>query len=97
MRHIKKGNEKMKLTQEMIDAGLPVGKHFTGCGTGLYVKVNKGGSTQWVQRVVVNGKRREMGMGSPRYVPLEDATITAKANKIICMRGGDPIEVRNMS
>ena len=97
MNHIKKGTDKMKLTQEMIDAGLTVGKHFTGCGTGLYVKVNKGGSTQWVQRVTVNGKRREMGMGSPRYIPLKDAMITAKANKIICMKGGDPIEIRNMS
>jgi hypothetical protein len=92
-----KGNDKMKLTQEMIDAGLPVGKHFAGCGTGLYVKVNKSGSSQWVQRVYVNKKRREMGMGSPRYIPLADAVITAKANKIICMKGGDPIDIRDMS
>lgn len=97
MNYIENENDKMKLTQEMIDAGLPVGKHFAGCGTGLYVKVNKGGSMQWVQRVYVNGKRREMGMGSPLYIPLDDAIIAAKANKIICMKGGDPIEVRNMS
>ena len=92
-----KGTGKMKLTQEMINAGLPVGKHFAGCGTGLYVKVNRGGSSQWVQRLYVNKKRREMGMGSPKYIPLSDAIITAKANKIICMKGGDPIVVRNMS
>ena len=87
----------MKLTQEIIDNGLEAGKHFVGCGNGLYLKVNPKGSQQWVQRIYVNGKRREMGLGSPQYVTLLEAISAARANKEICYRGGDPIEVRKSS
>lgn len=84
-----------KLTQEMIDAGLPPGKHCDGAG--LWLVVRPGGGAQWVLRVTVNGKRREMGLGGVDYMPLDEARAAAKSYRTIAKRGGDPIQVRNMS
>jgi hypothetical protein len=89
--------KKFKITQEQIDDGLPAGKHFVGGGTGLLLRVYPNGSSQWVARVTVRGRRREMGLGSPLYVTLEEAVDQCRANKAICIRGGDPIEIRKLS
>lgn len=84
-----------RLTQEMIDAGLPVGRHCDGAG--LWLVVRDDGGAQWVLRVTVRGKRREMGLGGIGYMPLDEARSAAKAYTMIAKRGGDPIEVRKMS
>ena len=85
-----------KLTQEQVDdENLPIGKYFDGHG--LILRVDKQRRKQWVLRITVQGRRREMGLGSPRYVSLEEARGMAKAYTTIAKRGGDPIEVRNMS
>ena len=34
-----------------------------GDGNGLYLQVAKGGSKSWIQRIVINGKRRNIGLG----------------------------------
>ena len=46
---------------------LPEGRHCDGDGLWLYVK---GGSRAWVVRKDVNGKRREVGLGSAANVSL---------------------------
>ena len=84
-----------RLTQEMIDAGLPVGKHCDGAG--LWLVVRDDGGAQWVLRVTVHGRRREMGLGGVDYMPLDEARIASRAYTMIAKRGGDPIEVRKMS
>ena len=84
-----------RLTQEMINEGLPVGKHCDGAG--LWLIVREDGGAQWVLRVTVHKKRREMGLGGISYMSLEEARTAAKAYTIIAKRGGDPIEVRKMS
>ena len=64
---------------------LPVGKHCDGAGLWL-VKRDDGGA-QWVNRVVVSGKRREMGLGSINVVSLQAARIMAKRNAILAKSG----------
>ena len=37
---------------------------------GLFLKVEPGGSRRWVQRIVIQGKRRDIGLGSWPLVSL---------------------------
>ena len=43
------------------------GKSFDGHG--LFLRVQPNGARQWVQRIVIRGKRRELGLGSPPWSP----------------------------
>jgi hypothetical protein len=59
-------------------------------GNGLYLKVDKRGAKRWIQRIVINGKRRDIGLGSALIVSLADARTIALNNKRIVLSGGDP-------
>ncbi len=37
---------------------------FYADGNGLYLKVEATGAKRWVQRIVIHGKRRDIGLGS---------------------------------
>ena len=54
---------------------LPAGKHADGGGLWL-VKRDDGGG-KWIYRYTIRGKRREMGLGSIRFVPLKKARAEA--------------------
>ena len=54
------------------------GKHFDGHG--LFLRVQHNGARQWVQRIVIQGKRCELGLGSPPLVPLATARALAMEN-----------------
>ncbi|MDV7201479.1 tyrosine-type recombinase/integrase [Roseovarius sp. 10] len=68
------------------------GKYYDG--NGLFLRVEKTGSRRWVQRVTINGKRREIGLGSADLVPLAEARNTAIEYRRIARSGGDPMAVR---
>ena len=34
-----------------------------GDGNGLYLNISKGGSKSWIQRLTIEGSRRNMGLG----------------------------------
>lgn len=76
------------LTAQAVKAAREPGKYFDG--NGLYLLVRKNGSQAWVQRIVIQGKRSELGLGSPILVPLSAARDTALANRRIAVAGGDP-------
>ena len=40
------------------------GLHFVGSVQGLALQVTAGGARSWTRRVVIGGKRRDMGLGS---------------------------------
>jgi integrase len=61
-----------------------------GDGNGLYLFVQKGGGRSWMQRLVVNGVRRDIGLGSVRFVTLAEARDQAYENRKTARRGGDP-------
>ena len=71
----------------------PVGKHNDGSGLWLY-KRHDGGS-QWILRVVVNGRRREMGLGGYPAVRLKDARELAALWRQQAKLGNDPIKLRD--
>lgn len=55
------------------------GKYFVGHG--LILRVDKSGAKRWVQRIVVNGKRTEIGLGSVSLMSLAEAREVALGNR----------------
>ena len=47
---------------------------------GLFLNIAKGGSKSWLQRITIDGKRREIGLGGYPAVSLTDARKTALSN-----------------
>lgn len=80
------------LTAKSVQAATEPGKYFDGHG--LYLRIDKAGSRAWVQRIVIQGKRRELGLGSPDFVSLADARLTAYENRKLARAGGDPLQER---
>lgn len=78
-------------TKKVRDATLP-GRY--GDGNGLYLHVRDGGSRQWIVRVTVQGKRRDIGLGSVDTVTLEEAREAATEMRRAAKRGMDPIAER---
>ena len=60
-------------------------------GNGLYLEVDASGARRWVQRLVIRGKRRDIGLGSARLVSLAEAREVALANRKLARAGGDPL------
>ena len=46
-------------------------------GNGLYLVIESSGAKRWMQRLVVQGRRRDIGLGSVNIVSLDDARETA--------------------
>ena len=67
----------------------PPGRHADGNGLFLYVKPE--GTRSWIQRIVIRGRRREMGLGSIALVSLAEARELALANRKLARSGGDPL------
>ena len=67
------------------------GKYHDGGGLGLILRVDPNGARFWVQRITIQGKRREIGLGSPPVVSLADARDAALANKKLLRTGADPL------
>lgn len=63
-------------------------------GNGLYLVVDKTGSKRWLLRIVIQGKRRDMGLGGANLVTLAEARELAFKFRKIARDGGDPIEER---
>ena len=68
-----------------------------GDGHGLYLNIAPGASKSWVQRLVIRGRRRDMGLGSAEWVPLRAARERAYDNRRIARTGGDPRPERKRS
>lgn len=64
------------------------GRHADG--QGLYIQVAPGGSKSWINRIVINGKRREIGLGGFPAVSLSKAREKAQENKRLVASGVDP-------
>lgn len=70
------------------------GMHAVGGVSGLYLQVLATGGRSWVLRVVVGGRRRDMGLGGFPDVPLADARRRARDARETVEQGRDPIELR---
>jgi len=80
------------LTGDFVHAPQKVGLYADG--EGLYFRVDKVGCKRWILRTVVQGKRRDIGLGSFKRVSLVQARVRARALRKIARQGGDPLAVR---
>ena len=80
-----------QLTSAFIKSA-PAGKHADGAGL-WFIKRHDGGA-QWMLRVSLGGKRREMGLGGFPNVSLKDARELAFEYKKLAQQGIDPIKKR---
>ena len=71
----------------------PMGKHSDGSGLWFYKRQD--GGSQWILRVVVNGRRREMGLGGYPAVGLKDARELAARWRQQAKLGNDPVKTRD--
>ena len=60
-------------------------------GNGLYLFVQPSGTRSWIQRLVVRGRHRELGLGSVALVRLAEAREKSLANRKLAREGGDPL------
>lgn len=63
-------------------------------GNGLYLVVEPTGNKHWVLRTMVQGKRRDIGLGGLSTVSLAEAREDAYAKRKLAREGGNPIAER---
>lgn len=80
------------LTAQAVRNATEPGKYFDGHG--LFLKVNESGGKSWVQRIVIRGKRRELGLGSAQLVSLAEAREAALENRKVARSGRDPLSAK---
>lgn len=78
--------------------GVPFAQHtkFTkrksdqeGWTAGVFLKARANGDRIWLQRIMINGKRREIELGSFLMLTLSEARAAAQENKQTIAEGGD--------
>lgn len=86
----KKAKEKsaIEVSRDCTSPGL----HFVGGVAGLALQVMPSGSRSWILRVMVGGKRRDMGLGGYPDVTLAGAKEAARIARDKIKNGIDPIE-----
>ena len=80
-----------KLTAQEVKSCAP-GKYSDGGG--LWLHKREAGGGQWVLRITVHGRRREMGLGSAQDVTLRDARASAAKWRGMAAQEVDPIKQR---
>ena len=84
-----KGRHPDKALSAAFVRSAPPGRHCDG--QGLYLVVQPSGTRSWVQRIVIRGRKRELGLGSTALVSLAEARDRALANRKLAREGGDPL------
>lgn len=92
-----KGKKKGRHGQNLLSAAFvrtAKGPAFYADGNGLYLKVDASGARRWVQRIVIQGSRRDMAVGPVSLVPLAEARGIAYDNKRMVRSGIDPRQAK---
>lgn len=63
-------------------------------GNGLYLVVDESGAKRWLLRTMVQGRRRDIGVGGLSWVSLAEARERAAGYRKIAREGGDPLAER---
>lgn len=74
---------------------LAAGKHNDG--DGLWLAVSASGSRKWFLRVTIDGKRRELGLGSLKDTSLKEARAKAAEYRALVAQGIDPTRAKPSS
>ena len=70
------------------------GTHAVGGVAGLILQISPSGARSWILRVLVGGKRREMGLGAFPDVTLAQAREKARETRAAIEDGRDPVAER---
>ena len=84
-----------QLTTAKVRSISTPGRH--GDGAGLYLNATAAGSKSWVQRIVIDGRRRDIGLGGYPAVGLAEARSLAVGNRTAIARGQDPLVEKRRS
>ena len=68
---------------------------FYRADVSLYLKVTQAGGKFWIQRLVINGKRKDIGLGGYPVVSFDDAKAEALENRQRLREGIDPLAEKN--
>ncbi len=60
----------------------------------LYLRIAAGGSKSWIQRLTIEGRRHDLGLGSFPLVTLAEARDQAHKNRRLARSGGDPLAAK---
>ena len=80
------------LTAVRVNAAKVPGRYADG--NGLYLVVEPSGGKRWLLRTVVQGRRRDIGLGGLSLVTLAEARGKAVEYRKIARDGGDPLAER---
>jgi integrase len=83
---------KSGLTARQVETARKPG--LFGDGGGLYLRVTPTGGKFWVYRYMLDGHRRDMGLGAVELFPLAEARRRAIDARRLCADRIDPIEAR---
>ena len=81
---------RQRLSAAFINNVKNPGNYFDNNGAGLLLRVDKTGYKRFVQRIRVNGRQRDFGLGSPPITTLAMAREAALENKRTILSGKDP-------
>ncbi len=84
-----KGRHPQKALSPAFIRSAPPGRHADE--NGLYLFVQPSGTRAWIQRLLIRGRRRELGLGSVTLVPMAEVREKALANRKLARQGEDPL------
>ena len=82
----------MKLSATGVKALRLPGRHSDG--NGLHLFISRSGGRSWVQRITIDGRRRDIGLGGFPAVSLAQARRQAARNREVIAEGRDPLAER---
>lgn len=71
-----------------------LGPGFHNDGNCLFLRVDDSGARRWVLRIVIQGKRRDIGLGSAALVTLAEAREAALQHRKAARAGDDPLAAK---
>ena len=81
-----------KLSAAVVKTVTEPGKYYDV--NGLFLRVLPSGTKQWVQRLVIHGKRRDLSLRTYPLVSLAEAREVAFDNRKLARAGGDPTALK---
>lgn len=81
---------KQPLSDRKVKSSLAPGRYYDGGRNGLHLHVRESGSKAWVQRIRLQGKYVDLGLGGYPALSLSAARKTALENKSLTAEGKDP-------
>jgi hypothetical protein len=74
----RKGRHRQQVLSDTFIATIRVPGRYAD-GNGLYLVVSPSGAKRWILRIVIDGRRRDLGLGGAAYVTLNEAREKARA------------------